>query len=85
MSIPNLVDLVWMGGYVSLKEAHDEFGVTGGDSWYAWYADAVGHDGHLADLMYEFWLNPSGGVARLVTELGNRLLTESDERLVVES
>lgn len=87
MTTLNLADLVAAAGYVSLLEAHDEFGVTGGDSWYVWYSGAVGADGHLADLMYAYWLDPSpepGGGPFLLVEFGDRLVAENNDRLVVE-
>lgn len=87
MTTLNLADLVAVAGYVSLKEAHDDLAVTGGDSWWIFYSDAVGENGHLADLMYAYWLNPSGPDdpdGQLLTEDGDGLATEAGVLIVIE-
>jgi hypothetical protein len=56
MSTPNVADHIKAArGSVNpgLKQFHDANGVKGGQSWHTFYKTALGHDGHLADLMYE--------------------------------
>jgi hypothetical protein len=57
-------DGVRAAGYASLKAAHDELNLTGGDSWSKFYRDMVPDAPSLGDAMAEYWGGATGGIYR---------------------